>query len=95
MRNADDFFFGKSEEKRQLGRRRRRWKDNIKTDLRGIRVWKYRLNSSGSGWGPVEDSSEHDNKHSGSIKDREFIDKLSVLLASQEGLCCIELVKTK
>jgi hypothetical protein len=35
---------------------------------------------------------EHGNEPSGSIKCGEFLDKLSVLLASQEGLCFMELV---
>jgi hypothetical protein len=34
---------------------------------------------------------EHGNEPLGSIKCREFLDWLSVLLASQ-GLCCMELV---
>jgi hypothetical protein len=35
---------------------------------------------------------EHGNEPSGSIKGREFLDWLSVLLASQEGLCSMESV---
>jgi hypothetical protein len=35
-RNAYRILVGKSEEKRQPGRPRRRWMDNIKTDLREI-----------------------------------------------------------
>jgi hypothetical protein len=38
---------GKTEEKRSLGRPRRRWVDNIKMDLRDM-VW-YELDRSGSG----------------------------------------------
>jgi hypothetical protein len=37
-RNAYRILVGKPEGKRPLGRRRRRWVDNIKMDLRGI-VW--------------------------------------------------------
>jgi hypothetical protein len=37
------------------------------------------------------DLVKHGNKHSGCIKGRKFLDKLSVLLASQEGLCSMEL----
>jgi hypothetical protein len=33
-RNAFKFLVGKPEGKRPLGRRRRKWKDNIKMDLR-------------------------------------------------------------
>jgi hypothetical protein len=40
----------------------------------------------------VASSCEHGDEPSGSIKCREFLDQLSVLLASQEGLCCMELV---
>jgi hypothetical protein len=35
-RNAYTIFVGKPERKRPLGRRRRRWVDNIKIDLREI-----------------------------------------------------------
>jgi hypothetical protein len=35
---------------------------------------------------------EHSNELSGSIKGGEFLDWLSDLLASQEGLCSMELV---
>jgi hypothetical protein len=40
----------------------------------------------------VAGSCEHGNESSGSIKCGEFLDWLSVLLASQEGLCSMELV---
>jgi hypothetical protein len=36
-------------------------------------------------------SSEHGNEPLGSIKNGDLLDQLSVLLASQEGLCSIEL----
>jgi hypothetical protein len=35
---------------------------------------------------------EQSNEPSGYIKGRVFLDQLSVLLAPQEGLCCMELV---
>jgi hypothetical protein len=35
-RNTYRIFVGQPEEKRQLGRHRRRWVNNIKTDLRQI-----------------------------------------------------------
>jgi hypothetical protein len=38
MRNAYKIFIGKHERKRSRGRPRRRWEDNIRTDLREI-VW--------------------------------------------------------
>jgi hypothetical protein len=40
----------------------------------------------------VAGSCEHGNEPSGSIKCVEFLDYLNVLLASQEGLCSMELV---
>jgi hypothetical protein len=40
----------------------------------------------------VAGSYEHGNEPSGSISCGEFLDYLSVLLASQEGLCPMELV---
>jgi hypothetical protein len=40
----------------------------------------------------VVSSCEHGDEPSGSIKCEEFPDYLSVLLASQEGLCSMELV---
>jgi hypothetical protein len=40
----------------------------------------------------VAGSCEHDNEPSGSIKCGKFLDWLSVLLASQEGLYSMELV---
>jgi hypothetical protein len=42
----------------------------------------------------VVSSFEHGNEPSGSIKGREFLDQLSILLASQEGLCSMELVNS-
>jgi hypothetical protein len=36
MRNVDNIFVGKPEGKRELGRPRHRWEDNIRTDLREI-----------------------------------------------------------
>jgi hypothetical protein len=38
----------------------------------------------------VASSCEHGDEPSGSIKCGEFLDWLSVLLASQEGLCSME-----
>jgi hypothetical protein len=36
MRNSYKILVGKTEVKRRLRRPRRRWEDNIRTDLRGI-----------------------------------------------------------
>jgi hypothetical protein len=52
------------------------------------------LDSSGSGYGPVAGSCEHGNEPLGSTKYGEF-DTLSVVLASQEGLCYMELVRAR
>jgi hypothetical protein len=41
----------------------------------------------------VAGSCVHGDEPSGSIKCGEFLEYLSVLLASQEGLCSMELVK--
>jgi hypothetical protein len=38
IRNAYNILVGKSEGKRQFGRSRSGWEDNIKMDLRGIRL---------------------------------------------------------
>jgi hypothetical protein len=64
------------------------WRDNIKMDLR---VGGHELDSSSSEEEPVTGSFEHGNELSGSIKPREFLDQLSVLAASQEELCSMEL----
>jgi hypothetical protein len=40
----------------------------------------------------VAGSCEHGNEPSGSITSGEYLDQLSVLLASQERFCCMELV---
>jgi hypothetical protein len=43
------YIYRKPEDKRSLGRPRRRWEDNIKMDLRKIRDRWGELNSPGSG----------------------------------------------
>ena len=40
---------GKPEGKRQLGRSRRRWEDNIKVDLQEVGGWLWGLDGIGSG----------------------------------------------
>jgi hypothetical protein len=52
----------KPEGKRQTGRARYKWEDNINMDLRERGWWWYRLDSSGSGQGPVKGSCEHGNE---------------------------------
>jgi hypothetical protein len=70
-RNAYKILVGKREGKRPLGRSRHRWVD-IKMELRDRMEW-YGLNSSGSGYEPVEGSSEHGNENSASIKRWEIL----------------------
>jgi hypothetical protein len=50
------------------------------------------LDSCGSEYGPVAACCEHGNEPSDSIKGRKFLDYLSVLSASQEGLCYMAFV---
>jgi hypothetical protein len=58
---------GRPEGKRPLGRPRRRWEDNIKMDLREIRI-------DGTNWirltqeSPITSFCKHCNEPSGSIK---------------------------
>jgi hypothetical protein len=70
----------------------RRRENTTETDFReqGLGVW---TGSSGSGYGPVAGSYEHGNEPSSSIKGGEFLYYLSVLLASQTGLCSLQLVQ--
>jgi hypothetical protein len=48
MRNAYNIFVGKLERKRPLGRPRRRWEENIRTDLKEIGSEGRGLDSTGS-----------------------------------------------
>jgi hypothetical protein len=49
VRNIYNIFVGKPEGKRPLGRYRRIWEDNIRTDLREGVVERCSLHASGSG----------------------------------------------
>jgi hypothetical protein len=49
VRNAYNILVRKSEGKRPLGRRRRRWEDNIKMDLTEMGGGRCGTNASGSG----------------------------------------------
>jgi hypothetical protein len=51
-----------------------RWEENIIVDLREI--GRCGLDTTGSGWGPVLGSCEHNNEPSSYIKGREFVDFL-------------------
>jgi hypothetical protein len=70
MTNAYKNLVGKPEEKRQLGRPRRKWEDYIKMDRKETGCG---LDSSGSEYGPVAGSCEHGNEPAVSISG-EFID---------------------
>jgi hypothetical protein len=59
---------------RQLGRPRRRWKDNIRIDLR---VGGSGLDTTHSGQGSVAGSCGHGNETSSSINSMEYLDYLS------------------
>jgi hypothetical protein len=71
MRNVYNILVGKPGEKTPHGRPRSRWEDNIRIDIRETGCG---LDSSGSEWGPVTGSCEHDNEPLGSIKGKEFLD---------------------
>jgi hypothetical protein len=58
---------------RPLEKSKRRWKDNIKIDLRE-EEWDHELDRSGSGQGELASSCECGNEHSGSIKCEKFLD---------------------
>jgi hypothetical protein len=64
---------GKSEGKKPLGRPRRRWKNNIRMDVRE-KVGKCGLDSSEGYVAEVEGCCEHVYELSGSIKSRECLD---------------------
>ena len=66
---------GKPEGRRPPGRPGRRWKDNIKMDLREV-GWGHRLNRSGSGYGQMTGSCKCSNEVSGYMKCREFLEQL-------------------
>jgi hypothetical protein len=72
-RGAYRVLVGKPEGRRPLGRPRRRWEDNIKTDLREV-GWGCGLDWAGSGKGQVAGACECGNEPSGSIKHGEFLD---------------------
>ena len=68
------FLWGYLQEKRPLGRPRRRWEDNIKMDLKEVGCEGYGLDRAGSGEGQLADTCECGNEPSGSIKCGEFLD---------------------
>ena len=64
---------GKLEGRRPLGRRRRRWADNIRMDLQGVGCV-YGLDWAGPGEGQVADVCECIIVPLGSVKCGEFLD---------------------
>jgi len=64
----------KSEEKRPLGRPKRRWGHNIEKDPGKEVGWWYGLDLSGSGQGQIAGSCECGNEPSRSLKFGEFLD---------------------
>ena len=64
----------KPEGKRQPGRPRRKWEDNIKMELQEVGCWGYGLGRAGSGKGQVAGTCDCGNEPSGSIKCGEFLD---------------------
>jgi hypothetical protein len=63
---------GRPEGKRSLGRPRCRSEDNIKMDLTEIGIDGEKLDSAGSGSGPVAGLCEHGNEPSGSIRKQDI-----------------------
>ena len=92
-RDAYGALVGKLERSRPLGRPRRRWEDNITVKCIFERLdGGHRLDGSDSGQGQVGGCCESGNEPSGSIKCGESLEYLRTSLASQEGLCSMELV---
>jgi hypothetical protein len=79
-RNTYKILVRKPQRKRSLRRPKSRSEDDIKFDS-GKQGWSG-LYSYGSGLERVADSCEHGDEPSGSTSDGEFLDWLSVLLAS-------------
>jgi hypothetical protein len=68
MRNTYEMLVEKLVGKTPLRIIRRRWKEDIKMDLKTKRVGMYGLDSLGSGYGPAVGFCEHGTEHSGSMK---------------------------
>jgi hypothetical protein len=83
VRGAYNILVGRPEGRRPLGRPRRRWEDNFKMDFREIVFgdvdWIH-LTQDRDRWRALVNTVMN-------------LQELSVLLASQEGLCSMELVK--
>jgi len=66
----------KPEGKGPQGTPRRRWNDNIKIDLQEVGCGVYGLDRAGSGYGQMLGTCECGNEPLGSIKCREYLEKL-------------------
>jgi hypothetical protein len=73
VKNAYKMLNRKPEGKRHLGRPRRRWKVNIKMDIRKI-VWMLWTELPGSGQKPVMGCCEHCNGPSDYTKGKDLLD---------------------
>jgi hypothetical protein len=91
VRNVYKVLVGKQEEEKAFGRPRLLCIDNTNVNLREICLEGVDY-SSCPGCVLLAGSCEHDNEHSGSIKDGEFLDQPSLLLAFEDGLCSMQLV---
>jgi hypothetical protein len=74
-RGAYRVLVGNAEGRRPLERHRRRWDDNVKTNLREL-GGKHGLDRSGSVYGQVAGFFECGKEPSGSIKCGEFLEQL-------------------
>jgi hypothetical protein len=90
-RSAYRILVGRPEGRRPLGRPRRRWEDNIKMDLQEVGS-EHGLDLYGSWEIQVAGSCECGNEPSGFYKTRGISWLADDLLASEEGLCSLELV---
>jgi hypothetical protein len=88
-RGAYKVLVEKPEGRKPLEISRRKWEDNIKINIREV-VWWNELDRPDSGQEQMAGTCECGNEHS--IQCCEFLDWAKDLLASQEGLCSIELV---
>jgi hypothetical protein len=72
LRNAYELLVTESQGKRPLGRSGCKWEENITVDLK-IMVGGCKLDSTGSGWGPVVGFCEHGDEPLCVIKVGSFL----------------------
>jgi hypothetical protein len=83
----------KFEGNRSLGKLTRRYAYHIKLDLKVIGLRGVDWINVAQDWVHVAGSCEHGNELLGSIECGEFLDYLTGVLAFQERLCTMELVR--